>query len=283
MPRVGVCLTLLVSLSLAPVAASAQPGCVLGSTAGTFGAIPSTIRLYADESDVGTKRGKQGLTVKVMMDALNNWRECSGRPGLVLHHGAAPTSGEVWTVKIRTGRSTMTTCGVARPDTREIILYTGVSRNCMKLDSTWLLTHELGHVLRLKNTEDERCTNPKQRRFKPSIMSRPAKPNGVVSTQTCDDIRREMNGEEDPVPPVIVCSGGDGCGGGDGGGGTDGGGSGGIDGGGGGGGGGSGGLPSCATLPGGCPPPPPPEPDCYVAVCGGPPEQVPCDEDEEEI
>lgn len=99
-------------------------------------------------------------------------------------------------------------------------------------------------------------------------LTTPAQPNSVVSSEACDDIRREMNGEPDPDPD-------------DGGSGGIEGGSGGIDGGGGGG--GSGGLPSCATLPGGCPPPPPPEPDCCVAVCGGPPEQVPCDEDEEEI
>ena len=103
-----------------------------------------------------------------------------------------------------------------------------------------LYTHEMGHVLGLRNTQMTMC---RPRNGNPgSIMwvGNPRHPRGITS-QTCNDVRRAR---KLPNP-----GGGSGGGSNPGGGSTP----------GEGGGGPGSGPPSCATLPEGCPPPPPPE------------------------
>ena len=161
---------------------------------------------------------------------------------------------ETWKVRATSRRI----CGTTNPSTKTIYLNPD-----LPCDFTGTSAHEIGHVLNLRDVHASGCEDA-------TVMWWDSTSYPPVTTTDCA-AAQEANPHTEP--PIIVCYGGDCPGGGGGGPDGGGGGGGGPDGGGGG---GPVGPPSCTTIPGGCPPPPPPPTKCYVSICGGEPEEVPC-------
>lgn len=212
--RVLVCL---LALS-APIVLHAQPGCTVPTLTEAdpgitpWSPLPTAVAINTEGTNV---------PMEDILGAVGDWTDsCRSTTEIPLEavdgisFADSFRFGEAWTVKEgkfddfeRPPGLDRDRCAEASPRTHEIRIFTDAPRNCSLRTTRSTIAHELGHVLRLANTDDPACTSPTV--GPPSIMSSAI--NGAVTTETCNDAKREVDREPDPEPSPCVANPGPDC------------------------------------------------------------------------
>ena len=191
------------SVFLASGVVEGQTGCVVPTVAhSSLGILPDT--LYIDDENSNVASGK-------VTAAIGKWTSrCTGSGVLPGIERKGHVSLETWTVREDTysafqepPRDPVTgrfKCGrIRRTITGNVIMiFKDRPSSCPPIEET--IAHELGHLFRLGDANHiEACRAPTEPGEKPSIMSYSA--NRSVSTQTCEDVKRELDRTVKPPPP----------------------------------------------------------------------------------